>query len=78
MTGIQIHNWGEKFDDESPNLEFVAPTSVYVVVSRQMTALPDVPRDALRLLPSTRIPAAASQYSAQVIILLCMPTALTA
>lgn len=29
ITGIQVHNWGHKFDDESPNLEWVAPTSVY-------------------------------------------------
>ena len=26
MTGVQIHNWGAKFDDPSPNLEYVAPT----------------------------------------------------
>lgn len=29
ITGIQVHNWGHKFDDDSPNLEWVAPTSVY-------------------------------------------------
>lgn len=26
VTGVQIHNWGAKFDDPSPNLEYVAPT----------------------------------------------------
>ena len=39
MTGVQIHNWGAKFDDDSPNLEFVAPTSVYVVVNGEKTYL---------------------------------------
>eukprot|EP00887_Chlorella_sp_A99_P007456 scaffold2.g7456.t1 len=39
VTGIQIHNWGEKFDDDSPNLEFVAPASVYVVVNGEKTHL---------------------------------------
>lgn len=39
ITGVQIHNWGSVFDDESPNLEFVAPTSVYAVVSGEKTYL---------------------------------------
>ena len=37
VTGVQIHNWGERFDDDSPNLEFVAPSSVYVVVDGEKT-----------------------------------------
>ena len=30
---MQIHNWANDFNDESPNLEFVAPTAAYVVVN---------------------------------------------
>lgn len=36
---MQIHNWGADFEDEEPNLEFVAPTSVYVVVNGKKTYL---------------------------------------
>lgn len=39
VTGVQIHNWGAEFDDSSPNLEFVAPASVYVVVNGERTYL---------------------------------------
>jgi hypothetical protein len=39
ITGVQIHNWGYTFDDESPNLEFVAPTTVYVVVNGERTRI---------------------------------------
>ena len=39
VSGVQIHNWGYRFDDESPNLEFVAPKSVYVVVNGEKTYL---------------------------------------
>jgi hypothetical protein len=39
VAGVQIHNWGTRFDDDSPNLEFVAPTSVYVVVNGEKTHL---------------------------------------
>ena len=39
VTGVQIHNWGAEFDDSSPNLEFVAPCSVYVVVRGERTNL---------------------------------------
>lgn len=39
ITGVQIHNWGARFDDESPNLEFVAPTNVYVVVNGEKTEI---------------------------------------
>ena len=35
VTGVQIHNWGEPFDGKEPNLEFVAPSSIYVVVNGQ-------------------------------------------
>jgi hypothetical protein len=33
VTGVQIHSWGVDFEDEEPNLEFVAPVNVYVVVN---------------------------------------------
>lgn len=39
ISGIQIHSWGEKFDDEAPNLEFIAPCSVYCVVAGERTYL---------------------------------------
>jgi hypothetical protein len=39
ITGVQIHNWGEKFDNEEPNFEMVAPTSGYVVINGVKTEL---------------------------------------
>eukprot|EP00873_Tetraselmis_striata_P040314 jgi/Tetstr1/460578/TSEL_000503.t1 len=39
ITGVQIHNWGEKYDNGEPNLEIVAPTAGYVVVNGQKTEL---------------------------------------
>ena len=39
VTGVQVHNWGQRFDDGSPNLEFVAPSSVCVVVNGETTHL---------------------------------------
>ena len=30
---MQIHNWANDIEDDSPNLEFVAPTAAYVVVN---------------------------------------------
>jgi hypothetical protein len=39
ITGIQIHNWAPDFEDDSPNLEFLAPTAVYVVVGGRKTHL---------------------------------------
>jgi hypothetical protein len=36
VTGVQIHNWGTSFEDDSPNMEFVAPTSGEWVCLRQM------------------------------------------
>ncbi|KAI3429492.1 hypothetical protein D9Q98_005581 [Chlorella vulgaris] len=39
ITGVQVHNWSKDFEDDSPNLEFVAPTAVYVVVDGQTTHL---------------------------------------
>jgi hypothetical protein len=37
VTGVQVHNWATHYDDESPNLEFVWPTSVYVVINGART-----------------------------------------
>ncbi len=37
---MQIHNYGLSFDDASPNLEYVAPCSVYVVVDGERTCDP--------------------------------------
>jgi hypothetical protein len=39
VTGIQIHNWGQEFDGSEPNLEYVAPVNVYVVVDGKKTYL---------------------------------------
>jgi len=33
VTGVQIHNWGEEFEGEEPNIEFIAPTTVSVIVN---------------------------------------------
>ena len=49
VTGIQIHNWAEEFDGAEPNLEFVAPTSVYAVVDGQRVDL-DLTRVPVRVL----------------------------
>lgn len=32
VTGIQIHNWANTFEDEQPNLEFIQPCRMYVVM----------------------------------------------
>lgn len=39
LSGVQIHNWGLELDDKSPNLEFVAPCSIYVVIRGERTYL---------------------------------------
>ncbi|PSC73738.1 low-CO2 inducible isoform B [Micractinium conductrix] len=39
ITGVQIHNWAHSFEDDSPNMEYVAPTSTYVVVNGVKTHL---------------------------------------
>jgi len=39
ITGTQIHSWGPAFDDESPNLEFIAPATAYVVVNGTKTSI---------------------------------------
>ena len=39
VTGVQIHNWGEEFDNDEPNIEFIAPTAVSVVVGGERREL---------------------------------------
>jgi hypothetical protein len=39
VSGVQIHSWGQSFDDATPNLEFVAPSTVYCVVAGERTYL---------------------------------------
>lgn len=39
ISGVQIHSWGERFDDAAPNLEYIAPCSVYCVVAGERTDL---------------------------------------
>jgi len=61
VTGIQIHSWGPAFDDESPNLEFIAPATAYVVVngcktSIDLNAMPSLtPRQIRILADSARV-----------------------
>lgn len=44
-AGVQIHSWGEDYEDATPNLEYVQPCSVYAVVNgqRQQLDLTSVP-----------------------------------
>lgn len=66
VTGVQIHNWGTEFDNDEPNLEFVAPTGVYVVVNGEKTyidleSIPSLtPRQISLLAKTTAKPAASS------------------
>jgi hypothetical protein len=39
ITGIQVHNWGLEYESEEPNLEWVDPRCVYVVVDGNRTDL---------------------------------------
>jgi len=39
VTGVQIHNWSDTYDDAEPNMEFVAPTKVSVVVDGERSEL---------------------------------------
>ena len=39
VTGVQIHNWGVEFENDEPNIEFIAPTTVSVVVDGERTEL---------------------------------------
>ena len=37
VTGVQIHNYGTEFDNAEPNLEYIWPTGIYVVVNGEKT-----------------------------------------
>lgn len=37
ITGVQIHNWADDYDNEEPNFEFIAPTKVCVVIDGKRT-----------------------------------------
>lgn len=39
VTGVQVHNWGVEFDGDEPNIEFIAPTTVSVVIDGVRTEL---------------------------------------
>ena len=39
VTGIQIHNWGVEFEGDEPNIEFIAPTTVSVIVNGERSDL---------------------------------------
>ncbi|KAL4439983.1 hypothetical protein ABPG75_002984 [Micractinium tetrahymenae] len=59
ITGVQIHNWAHNFEDDSPNMEFVAPTSAYVVVNGvkthlDLSAVPPLTPRQIRLLHGGR------------------------
>lgn len=58
VTGVQIHNWGTTFDDESPNLEFIAPAQAYVVVNGfktqiDLNTMPSLTPRQIRILADT-------------------------
>ena len=55
---MQIHNWANNFEDDSPNLEFVAPTAAYVVVNGvkthvELAAVPPLTPRQTRLINGT-------------------------
>ena len=64
---LQIHNWGQSFDNQSPNLEYIAPSTVYTVVAGERTyldlnSIPQLTPRQIRVLSSS----AASPESSQI------------
>lgn len=62
---LQIHSWGQSFDNQSPNLEFIAPSTVYTVIAGERTylnlsSIPQLTPRQIRVLSSS---AAASESS---------------
>ena len=60
ITGVQIHNWANNFEDDSPNLELVAPTAAYVVVNGvkthvDLSAVPVSSRGGVRVRRGRRV-----------------------
>ena len=39
ITGVQIHSWGRQFKGDAPNIEYIAPSTVYTVVAGERTDL---------------------------------------
>jgi len=39
ITGVQIHSWGRQYKGEAPNIEYIAPSTVYTVVAGERTDL---------------------------------------
>lgn len=37
ISGVQIHSWGQDFEDASPNMEFICPLKTYAVVDGERT-----------------------------------------
>ncbi|CAK0781496.1 hypothetical protein CVIRNUC_005388 [Coccomyxa viridis] len=67
ISGVQIHNWGQSFDNQSPNLEYIAPSTVYTVVAGERTyldlnSIPQLTPRQIRVLSSS----AASPESSQI------------
>lgn len=64
---LQIHSWGQSFDNQTPNLEFIAPSTVYTVVAGEKTylnlsSIPQLTPRQIRVLSSS----AASQETSKV------------
>ena len=67
MCCLQIHSWGQSFDNASPNLEFIAPSTVYTVIAGERTylnlsSIPQLTPRQIRVLSSP----AASQESSKI------------
>ena len=57
VTGVQIHSYGHTLDEWHPNMEYICPTSMYVVVNGQrhdINLLEDCPPPAPRQLFALR------------------------
>lgn len=63
VTGVHVHSWGDRYEDDTPNLELVAPRSAYCVVRGERT---DIDLHAIPALTprQTRILAAAASRGA--------------
>jgi len=62
---LQIHSWGQSFDNQSPNLEFIAPCTVYTVIAGERTYLnlSSIPQLTPRQIRALSSSAAASESS---------------
>jgi hypothetical protein len=39
ITGVQVHSWARTYNGDEPNLEFIAPSTVYTCINGQRTYL---------------------------------------